>query len=172
MKKIEFDISKMTPPGIDAKGQFSLFTACNILSILYSFSFIFKYCMEYDNLFSNDGLTRTLREGVMIKDFHVILGTSNVGFYLSAVFMLFYVIYYYSAYRNGSMSIYLMKRLPNPYELHLRAWTLPIITAVFCLVIGFLMTVLYFGLYLIATPSKCLPSEQWHSFWAYYFKFI
>ena len=149
-----------------------MFVVGNILSIIASMSFFYKYFMEYEDLFIHDGVNRILREGIFITDFPIILGRTTIGFYIVSLCMLFYVIHHYGSYKNGSMSIYLMKRLPNPYEMHIRAWTLPVTTAVLSTVIGILMAIFYFGFYLLVTPSQCLAPDQWHSFWSYFSYFI
>lgn len=169
----KFDLEKYAPPGVNVKHQIDFFVTGNIISIIASLYFFVEYFNEYQDLFEFDGETRVLIEGAMMPDFPLILGKFLVGCLIMAVCMMFYVVFYYSYYyQGGSKSIYLMKRLPKKSEIHKRAWTLPLIFTALCLVIGFLMAVIYLCFYLLVTPSECLKPDQWQKFFSYFSYYI
>jgi hypothetical protein len=63
------------------------------------------------------------------------------------------------------MSIYLMKRLPDPSERHRRALMLPLLAIAATVVLAILLRLIYFAVYLLATPKTCLPDEVWQQLW-------
>ena len=76
-----------------------------------------------------------------------------------------FVIYHYSYHFKGSKSIYLMRRLPDRWELHRRCLTLPIAMAVFFLLMGFVMLLLFFWAYFAAVPAQYIQPDQWAKIW-------
>lgn len=83
------------------------------------------------------------------------------GVFLFGVMMcgitLFRTGYYYTYHYQGSKMMYLMKRLPDKWEVHRRCWTLPLAgTALLC-VWMLVLRMLYFAIYMVCTPSQCLP---------------
>ena len=67
--------------------------------------------------------------------------------------LLFDYLYYY----QGSKSIYLMRRLPNRWEMHRRSITLPFAAFVIAVMTEIALWLLYYGIYLVCTPAQCLP---------------
>ena len=63
--------------------------------------------------------------------------------------------YYY--FKKDTMSIYLMRRLPDRWELHRRCWGKPLILSGLCLLIQAGLIALYFLIYLVFTPRGHLP---------------
>ena len=162
----KFDLEKYAPPGVNIKQQIDFFITGNIISLIASLYFFVVYFSKYQDLYEFDGESRVLIEGKMMPDFPLILDKFLAGFLIMAVCMMFYVIFYYVCYyQDGSKSIYLMKRLPQRYEIHKRAWTLPLIFTALCLAIGFLTAVFYLCFYLTVTPDECLQPNQWQKFW-------
>ena len=59
-----------------------------------------------------------------------------------------------------------MRRLPDPWELHRRCLTLPLLAAGLSLLCGAAFFFLYFGIYLAATPAQSLAPGQWQKIWS------
>ena len=59
-------------------------------------------------------------------------------------------------HRTDSMSIYLMKRLPDPWEYHRRCWGIPLLGAGLGLSLTGLLLVIYYAIYRFMTPASCL----------------
>ena len=75
--------------------------------------------------------------------------------------------FWFQAYhRQGSMSIYLMRRLPDPREYARRCWTLPLVGVGICLVLTAVTTAVCYPIYMKCTPASCLVPGQWMRFWS------
>ena len=70
----------------------------------------------------------------------------------------------YSNFRNGSKSVYLMRRLPDRWEYHRRCLALPLMTILAGLVSIPILIGLFYAIYLHATPEQCLQPDQWEVF--------
>ena len=117
-------LKRNAPPGIDLKQEWRVFLIGNIASVIVSFfAFLDKYFDARNQLFTYEIDKRILIEGATIAPFSSLFSVYFSGFFYVTCFMLGYIIYHYLYYRQGSMSIYLMKRLPNKRELHRRAIT-------------------------------------------------
>ena len=72
-----------------------------------------------------------------------------------------YLVFHYLYHYQGSRSIYLMRRLPDRWELLRRCIALPLCGALAALLTGLLITLLWAGIYLLATPRELL-SPLWY----------
>lgn len=159
-------LSKYSPPGMDLKQEKQIFAWGIILSILYStFYYFSKYAVAYGELYIRVGSKLVLNTAATMPDFKALLGYSFIGFAIVSVMMVGFILYHYSYYRQGSMSLYLMKRLPKKFELHKRALALPIIGLLLCFVTVFVLRMVYFIVYILATPEAYLLPNQWQNFW-------
>ena len=59
-------------------------------------------------------------------------------------------------HRKRSMSVYLMKRLPNPREYRIRCWGVPVLASLAALAEMALLFGIYYLIYLKFTPAQCL----------------
>ena len=147
-----------SPPGIDLGQEWRVFLIGNIASVIVSlFAFLAKYIDARDQLFVYEIDRKILKEGAIIAPFSSLFSIYFSGFVLVALFLLGYVIYHYSYFRQESMSIYLMKRLPDKRELHKRALTVPVLAVLATICVALAAVLLYFVIYLLATPRACLP---------------
>lgn len=135
-------------------------------SLIYSLTFWYKYFDKYWELFLREDKL-TVLSGEMMTDFGRLYDGSMYGFLFCALWCVAFVIHYYNYYRQGSKSIYLMKRLPKRLEMHRRALTLPILMCVVFLLMALITTLIYFGLYMLITPNECLLPNQWQNLWGY-----
>ena len=160
-KIIEF-LEQNAPPGIELKQAYGVFIIGNVCSAVISvFAFLIQYARERSELFTYIGYERTLIEGAIITPFHNLISIYFAGFIFVAIFMLGYIAYHYAYYRQGSMSIYLMKRLPDSSELHRRAWTLPCLAFLATIALAIFTIIFCFIIYFLATPKACLPYINW-----------
>jgi uncharacterized membrane protein YqhA len=100
-----------------------------------------------------------------MPDFIDIFEGSLGGYFILSLCMLLLIALRYAYYYQNSKSIYLMKRLPDKFELHRRCIILPVMAALSCAVIAFLVLLLYFGHYMLFTPDACLTPGQWAKIW-------
>ena len=155
-----------SPPGIDLKQEFRLFLIGNIASVIVSFlAFLDKYINARNNLFFYEIDKKILIDGAIIAPFSSLFSVYFSGFFLVACFLLGYVIHHYLYFRQDSMSIYLMKRLPDKRELHRRALTVPCLAALATIGVALSAILLYFIIYILATPKACLPYAALREIW-------
>ena len=107
---------------------------------------------------------RTLRTGAVMEDFANLLPGCRWGPAVVAVAMVILaVLYWMGHYQGGSRSIYLMRRLPDRWELWRRCLTLPLLGLAASAAAAIAMTLLSFWIYRMMTPETCLPPDQWDS---------
>lgn len=164
------DLLRWTPPGGEAllKRERRLLLWGWSVSFLFSLLFWTRYAAYYHSLYEyNSSLKEyVLIPGAQMPSFRFLLTNSPLGhtmacFVLLAVLMLVLIVGRYHSFYEGSRSIYLMKRLPDRWELHRRCLPLPLLAALLVLLSAAALTLLYFGLYLLITPSACLPPNVW-----------
>jgi len=163
MKKI--DLARHAPPGMELSFHRNLFEIGLVVAFLYSLKFLTRFSRLRSFLYDWDKTGKTLREGAEMADFAYIVDGALLLFYILAFAMLMTAILNYAYHRQGSKSIYLMKRLPERNEIHKRAIPLPVIASLSCLIYAFILRFFYFAVYMIATPNKCLPAGAWVELW-------
>lgn len=151
-------LKRNSPPGIDLKQLWYVFLFGNLCSILISFAgFLSNYIQARRQLFCDNYGHPVLITDATIKPFYGLLDDFFLLFYIVAFVLLGFIIYYYSYFRQGSMSIYLMKRLPDKRDIHRRALTIPCLAGLATIVVAITTVALYYVIYLLATPKACLP---------------
>jgi hypothetical protein len=153
------------PLGVDYKRELKWTAYGLAAAFVYSLSFFIAYSKWYELLYTWDGTIKVLRPDAVMPDFMEILESSLVGFVIVAVCMLAMLIYHYAFHYQGSRSIYLMKRLPNRFELWRRCAALPAAAAICSLLVALVLLFVYFGLYMAITPKACLTPQQWQKIW-------
>ena len=152
---------KYTPPGIDFVNQFKLCMCGWSAAIGWSISYLAKYATARANLFEYSLKGPVLREGAVITSFYDLVHEgldSFDGFRMFYLVMIGLLVYHYIYYYHGSKSIYLMRRLPDSWEMHRRSITLPFLMITMGVLTQFALWLLYYGIYLKCTPSECLAT--------------
>ena len=163
MKRLE----QFFPVGIEPKQEFMWMGLGLGAAFLYSAGFLIALGSAYQNLFSNRGGVRRLLERAVMPDFGYLLGRGLAGFLVVALCMTGLAAYHYAYHFQGSKSIYLMRRLPQRWELLRRCVTAPALGAVAALVLAVVTLFVYYGVYLLVTPASCLMGGQWERLWQY-----
>ena len=165
----KLDLTPYAPVGFDAEREWKVFWGSLTAAGLFSCFYLYAYWDAWDHLFSKHGfqgsVTRTLREGAIMPDFVELLDKYLWGFVVVALCMAAYGVYHYLYHYQGSKSIYLMRRLPDRWELHRRCLTLPvagIVISMLCMVVCLL---LFYWVYMTFTPASCLMPDQWQKLW-------
>lgn len=158
-------LTRHTPPGIEWQQEMSAFLLGQTLSLLFSLGFFANYLEARSNLFEYAAGKRYLIEGAQIADFHGMTRIWFLGFGMMVFYLLGLILHHYLYYRRGTMSIYLMKRLPNRRERHRRALMVPCLSILATAATALTLRFLYFAVYLLATPKVCLPDEVWQQLW-------
>ena len=158
---MKIDAARYAPPGINYSRELKWIAAALIASVIYSLGFLIFYIENYRDLFWEQDAEKGIIKGAMMPDFIELLNYRLFGFAIIALCMLAVSLYHYLYHYQGSKSIYLMKRLPNRFELWRRCLALPLGAALFSLVTAMILMLIYFGIYLFFTPEICLAPNQW-----------
>ncbi len=162
MSKLIESFKRNSPPGLSLKQEYAVFVIGNIVSAVVSiFAFLLNYIRCRAELFEYVGDKRLIIVGAIIPPFYNLIDIYFSGFIFVALVLLSYVIYHYSYYRQGSMSVYLMRRLPNKIEMHKRAWTVPLLASIGTIAIAIAVILFCYIIYFLATPKACLPYNIW-----------
>lgn len=98
---------------------------------------------------------------IPMENFVEILGNGFVVFPIAALGCLAIAIYTYGYHYGESMSIYLMKRLPDKYELGRRIFTVPMLSAVMIVGWGMMLLLIYYLYYMNFSPEGSVMGNQW-----------
>lgn len=160
------DLARWAPPGLNLKPEKQFFVIGILCAVLYSFVFFIRYTGALSNLYGYEFGRRVLLPGAVMPDLYVLLENCWAGFAVLAACMLALIVYHYAYHRQGSKSIYLMRRLPNRWELHRRCLTLPLAAVLVCLLTALSLLLLFYGIYAAFTPKECLTPHQWQKLWS------
>jgi len=159
-------LTKNAPPGAEILVQTNRYFAALIWSVLWSLGFLFRYSSARNYLFYTDEFGRYLKSDAMMPEFRHLLGNAMLSVWVTVLILVVCIIINYHSFHQGSKSIYLMKRLPNPMELHRRCVLLPVLGMAICLLLREILIIVYFAVYMLATPARCLPPDQWQKLWS------
>lgn len=165
--KRRLDLERFAPVGYDWRQELKYFAGGLIGALLYSLRYVYRLNSALSRLYVTSPLTgkRVLREGMLMQDFAVLIYKCLLAFPLMALVMAMFGVLHYAYHRRGSRSDYTMRRLPDRWEMHRRCLTIPVCTVLICLIAGFLMLLIYYGIYMLATPEQCLTPGQWGKLW-------
>ena len=153
---------RQVPPGLNWWTEVKWAVSGLVVGTLWSMvAFSYQFSNACNRLYEWAGGQRFLVESRTIAPFPELLYLTMAGFLLGIVLTIPLACYHYAYHYLGSRSIYLMRRLSDRWELWRRCLTVPVLLAVICLAAIELLTILYFFIFLLATPSPCLPAEPW-----------
>ena len=174
MSKYPFDryapfIRRFSPPGYEIEQEVKVFRIGLLLSVLLSLGFGISYLIAFiachDYLYLKEFSFWVLNENAVMPLFTDILGRWLMGFPILSIVMLAFIPVHYMQYWQETKSIYVMRRLRKPLELHYRCWVIPVSCAMISLVVAFFVCLIYYGLYMLFTPAECLLPDQWQWIW-------
>lgn len=158
------DWNRYVPLGINGRKVRNGLLLVLGFGMLVSFGFLSRLFDARDELYEWVGRTRVLRPGAVMPDYPTLLRGTFWGLGAAAAGMIVLAAAFYACHYQGGRSIYTMRRLPKRWELWRRCLTLPVLTALACLILAVGLTLLYFEIYLQVTPEGCLPPEPWEGF--------
>ena len=159
-------LKKNAPPGADILKQANWYFGGLIFIGVWSLGFVFRFFSAYEQLSQQMARPYFITGEAMMPEFTELLGGSLRAVYIIVLVLLICIIMNYASFYQGSRSIYLMKRLPNPWELHRRCLLLPLVGMAAALILGFSLLMIYFAVYMLVTPDRCLPPDQWQKLWS------
>lgn len=151
MKKraLKINWEKHVPPGFDWEMEKWLFTAVYVISCLWSLLFFVRFTEA----------ATFAGERNSIPYFYEVLGKSFFCFPIAIAFMLISIAMNYAHYHSGSKSIYLMRRLPDPWERHRRCITVPLWSAAISILTACALFFIYYGVYM-----SWITKHGWHPY--------
>ena len=150
-------LEKYAPLGIGVEKQVTAYLVGTGIATLYSMWYLVRYISARNELFEYIRGERQLIEGAIIRDFGMLTQNLFWGFLIIIVVTILSAVSFYFYHFDGSNMLYLMKRLPNRWELCKRCITLPIAGTGILIVWAEIVYLLYYAIYLICTPAQCLP---------------
>lgn len=161
-------IDHMTPPGFEWKPVVNWsVVGMAVCSLISTFGFLSRYGHGWRSLLVKYGVTdykKVIAEGATLPAFSGMMESIMVPFVYLMVIILLLMILHYLYFYHESKSIYLMKRLPKRRELHRRSLALPLMLIGTCVVTVMLLTMIYFGLYHLFVPARCIAPGQLERF--------
>lgn len=155
-------LDSLCPVGLDPMRELLWFFIGVGASTLYSLKFIFSLLSIRSNLlYSLERLPAGDAAMLTMPCFSALMNGATIGFLLVALCMPALALVHYLYHYQGSRSIYLMRRLPQRWELARRCLALPVLGAATALLCGLVITLLWMGLYLFTTPRELL-SPLWY----------
>lgn len=155
--KIDFD--RHVPLGWNGKKTAAWLCAALAASFalgLWCFLDQYRDCYRQLFVYSAEGEKLWIPDRVMLP-FPNLVTDIDIGFGLVLCAMPLLALFAYLYHWRGSCSIYLMRRLPNRWELHRRCLTVPVCGAVADLALLGLLWALCYLIYFLCTPAQCLP---------------
>ena len=150
-------LEKYAPLGINLERDVCVYITAVVIATLQSLLFFINYANALDALYAYRLDKKVLLEGAVIVEFPYLLEHVFLFGNIVCIVTLLGTIFYYMYHYDGSRMMYLMKRLPDKWEVHRRCWTLPVAGAVLMLAWMFVLKMIYFAIYVFCTPSQCLP---------------
>lgn len=174
--KMDKVISRRVPPGLDWEKELSWVRGALICAVVFgSFVFLIRLGVSISDLYEQKWEPSAggayvsrgweLKAGAVMPAISTLLAQTRVGFALTGVLLVMMVVSHYRYYRQGSMSIYLMKRLPDQWAYHRRNFSFVLILAAVSLAVMVVMSLTHYGMYLLFTPKGCLPNGHGLNFW-------
>lgn len=155
------------PPGISAQQEHSFLKNGLIAAVMWAgLVYLGSYCAARSKLYDMVGNQLVLDPTAQMADFGKVFRFTPLGYFVLAVWLVVKGFGFLAYHRQGSMSIYLMRRLPDPREYARRCWTVPLMGVAGCLVLTAVTTALCYLIYIQFTPEACLVPGQWTRFWS------
>lgn len=160
---MRIDWNRWVPMGADGKKEAQWIGFClGVGAFSAVLNFLTQYSDALEKLYWNTpaplaGAERSPIPGAVMTPFAELLPGCEMVFVLTVALMPLLAAVHYAGHWRGSKSIYLMRRLPNRWELHRRCLTIPAMGAVSALSLLGLLGIVFYIVYLLCTPAQCLP---------------
>ncbi len=157
---------RWAPPGFDLRFEKQFFFSGLAFSVLYSCLYLLRLGSRINDLYAWDANgVRILLPDASMPPFAGLLEDSLSWFAVLAAMAGVFAVWHYASHWHGSKSIYLMRRLPDRWELHRRCLVLPALEAALCALCAVALFWLYFGLYVWFVPEPYYVPGQLSAFW-------
>lgn len=150
-------MEKYAPLGINLAAEVVYYVITMTVGTFWSFNFFLRYMEDRNSLFEWWDGEQVIMEGAMVRTFEELTENVFVIFGIILIYTIIITVYHYLYHYQGSKMMYLMKRLPDKWEVHKRCLVLP--AAAFFITITYMgiLRMLYYAVYIFFTPHQCLP---------------
>ena len=158
---MKIDWKAWAPVELDgAKEAKTIFVGLCLAAAWGVFDFAAHYIDALNALYYNSGLTfrKLLIPGAVMEEFSSLILGCDTLFNLICLTMPLLAAYHYGIHCRSSMSIYLMRRLPDRWELHRRCLLIPLGGAAAAMAVLGLLGIVFYLIYILCTPAQCLPA--------------
>lgn len=159
MRKSErIDWNKLVPVGVDGRKEkrqlLWLLAGSTAWSLLWFLSRYFSRLQYVLNLLAY----ATQKDVRRMPHFAEFLAGSMIGFQITAAVMLLLAVTHYLEHYREGRSIYLMRRLPDGWDLWRRCLAVPLLGLAGCATLSLTLLLAYFAVYRLMTPAgQCDP---------------
>ena len=158
---MNYKLTHFAPAGFPIQTELKIIGWSLVASALYSLRFLVNFFQAREALFDYTlAGKKVLIEGARMPEMSILIHNAFIAFVLVGFLAIGTACFHYAFHSMGSKSIYLMKRLPNRFELHKRCLFLPLATILACILSVLFLYLLYYGIYLCFTPKACLPTAS------------
>ena len=159
MKRKSMDWDRLVPVGLNGRRTARQTAAGLSLAALWS-----VLCFLSGYLPRLGDIHRYIRWGgpktILMDHFSALIRHTGLGFQILAAALVLLAAGHGLHHCRESRSIYLMRRLPDKWDLWRRCLALPALGLACCAVLAVLLVLLYFFIYRFCTPSEyCAPAE-------------
>ena len=161
----ETDLSRLLPPGCNVEAERRIFRTALILSNAF---FLLFFLVSYVDALGNAGYPEHAGDPLRwdMASCSELLALCPMGLRVTGIYALGMVLSHYLGYFSGSKSIYTMRRLGRPLELHIRCWAVPLLVIGVCLLSEGVLRILCGGFYLLLTPGDIDAANLWREIWS------
>ncbi len=157
-------LTRLFPAGLDVRRELRAAGCLLAAGVMYSVvTFLYRYGRAYDALFEQtyvSGAARVLRSGAVMVGLGELVPGGLIVLHTLPFFALGLGAFHLFYHRQGSRSIYLMRRLPQRGELTRRVWAFPLVLVFVWLLTLTLLATLHYLYYTVRTPAPCIPAGQ------------
>ena len=155
---MKIDLSRFAPLGLDAGRQWQwILTGWIAAALSAMLNFANQYTDALARLYVYGLGSKKLISGAVMAPFSRLVLDCDLGFSLVCLAMVLLGIYHYHYHTRDSKPIYLMRRLPSSWELHIRCLGIPFLGVVGAMAILGVLSVVFYLIYYFCTPAQCLP---------------
>lgn len=159
-------LERYAPPGYELKTELSYILFLSVASLLVSFMFFLRFREAYNLLFEFENGVKVLLPNAQMPGFETLSKDAFSLFQALWVWTLFLIRNHYRYFNVETKSVYLMLRLPNRFEYHMRCWAIPLAFILLSYLAITLLKVVYFTYYLNMIPLSAWPPGQSMNLWS------
>lgn len=156
-------LKKLVPPGSDVKLTIKLFAACLIIMFLLSLIAPIRIGNAHYYLFY-DFFGEYHDEGNMMPHFYETIQGCMRFFWVVIIFSISYGIINLLSFSKDTKSIYVMKRIPDAFEIYKRSFAIPLLTILAAIVLAIVLLAIYYLHYRYCPPEDRIYTVQFSEF--------